>query len=111
MLKISYDGKTYELAYNRETVKRMDKAGFSLQKLVEGDEPLAQRKMLFDGAFLAKENPKKRIKGKLCDEIWDSLDDKAGLLSELIDMYMETYETLTDKAAEDSEKNATWERT
>ena len=111
MLKISYDGKTYELAYNRETVKRMDKAGFSLYKLVNGEEPLTQQKMLFDGAFLAKENPKKRIKGKVLDDIWYSIDNKAELLAELIDMYMETYETLTDKAAEDSEKNATWERT
>lgn len=111
MLKISYDGKTYELAYNRKTVMQMDKAGFSLQKLQDGIEPLTQQKILFDSAFLAKENPKKRINGKVLDEIWDSVDDKVGLLTELFEMYAETYETLAVKATEDSEKNATWERT
>lgn len=106
-INLTYDGKTYELAFTRESVKQMERGGFRLNDLLNGNQMATMSDMLFHGAFAAR-NPK--LKRKVIDDIYDHLSNKADLLAALVELYAEPLSTLTDKAAvEDEEKNVSWE--
>lgn len=105
-IKLTYDEKDYELLYTRETVRQMESTGFDIQAFVKGTKPGTMNFMLFEGAFAARN---RKIKRKTIAEIYDHLPDKADLILALAEMYAATLETLTDTAAEDTGKKATWE--
>ena len=102
-IKITYNKKEYQLEYTRESVKQMESTGFVIEEVTT--KPATMIPALFYGAFMSKN---KGIKRKLVDEIYDSLNDKIGLISALAEMYAETLQYLTEPS-EDSEGNATWE--
>mgnify|MGYP003272939160 CR=1 FL=1 len=103
MIKLNYEGKAYSLEYSRQSVRTMEAQGFNIEDV--NKKPMTMIPMLFYGAFLKHHTGMKR---KLVDEIYDSIADKSGLLSALIELYGETLSTLTDDA-EESEGNASWE--
>lgn len=105
-IKLTYDKITYELTFTRESVRKMEAAGFDIQALINGTKPGTMNPMLFAGAFSARN---RKIKGKLIDEIYAHLDNKTDLLAALAELYGATLETLTDTAAEDDGKKVTWE--
>lgn len=105
-IELTYDGKKYELTYTRESVKRMENAGFDIQAFVSGTKPGTMNPLLFAGAFYARN---RKVKGKLIEEIYDHLDGKTDLIVKLAEMYSETLDTLTDSAAaEDDGKKVSW---
>ena len=104
-IRLTYDGKSYELCFTRESVKEIETSGFNIQALVDGSTPVTSREQLFYGAFRARH---KGIKRRLVDEIYAHVTDKNGLLSALVEMYGDTLTTLMDEP-EDDGKNASWE--
>lgn len=107
IIKLDYDGKTYELTYTRETVRAMERNGFNLTAFMNGEKPSIYGPQLFEGAFAAKH---KKMTRKAISDIFDHLDGKSDLLVALIECYNDTLATLVDTAAVDDGKKVTWEK-
>ena len=104
-ITIKHEKNTYELEFNRKTVRMMEGQGFNIDALTE--QPVTMIPMLFYGAFSKNHTG---IKRSLVDEIFDSLSDKAGLVQALVEMYAETVSSLMEGNPND-EGNAVWEVT
>lgn len=100
-IKIKTNGEEYTLAFTRLTVRKLSRAGFKMEDIV--NNPLDAIPMLFNGAFLAF-HPK--MGSDELDKIWEEIPNKEELLKVLAQMYHEPIETLLN---EPTEKNATWE--
>lgn len=107
-IKLTFDGKTYELTYTREAVRQMERQGFNFSAFANGEKPSIYSLQLFEGAFIARH---KKISRKEVSSIYDHLEEKGDLLYALSELYNETLTTLIDSAAEDDGKKVTWERT
>lgn len=105
-IKLTYDGKIYELTFTRETVRQMEQNGFRIQDLMNGATPATSYKQLFDGSFMARN---RKLARRKIDEIYEHLDGKTELITALAELYASTLSTLTDSAAEDDGKKVTWE--
>lgn len=97
---LNYEGKGYELEYNRQSVKMMEGQGFVLEEL--SAKPMTMIPLLFSGAFIKNCKGTKRA---TIDEIYKQISDKTALMEALIELYAETVSTLTD---DNSEGNVTW---
>lgn len=94
-LTFSYKNKDYTLEYTRDTVRQMQRNGFSLD---EADaKPMVMLPDLFAGAFLKHHSAMKR--GKV-DEIYFHMPRKRELLSKLVEMYTDTLDSLLEDPAE-----------
>lgn len=91
-------GNKYRLEYTKNTIVRMEKSGFSMEKFNEA--PVSMITMLFQGAFMAN-HPS--VKAETVEKIYENLKDKEGLLKRLIEMYTEHADKLVE------EGNAEWE--
>lgn len=91
-------GNKYRLEFTKNTIIRMEKAGFNLEKITEN--PVTQTTLLVQGAFAANHA---NTKTETIDKIYASLANKEEFLKKLIEMYMEH----SDKLVE--EGNAAWE--
>ena len=100
-ITLTYDNKEYELEYNRQSVRTMEAQGFVLDEI--SSKPVTMIPRLFTGAFIKNH---KGIKRSLMDEMYDELSDKTGLISALMEMYVDTLSTLTDD--KENAGNATW---
>lgn len=100
---IEKDGKKYTLEFNRNSVKAMERNGFSL------DEEYVSKyanfsESLVKGAFLAHH---KALSAKIIDDIIESLIEakKLGAVTKkLIDLYAETITTLYGTDEEENEE-------
>ena len=102
-IKLTYDGKDYELEYSRQSVKTMESRGFILDEMTS--KPMTMIPMLYEGAFIKN---CRGIKRQTMDDIYDGIGDKTGFIQALAELYAETLSTLT----EDSEQgNVTWAMT
>lgn len=101
-LIITHDGKEYTLEFTRRTVQQMEQQGFSVEDLDR--KPMSTLPKLFAGAFLAHHRFMRQ--GEI-DEIYDSLENKAELITKLAEMYSEPIAALVNEP-EESEGNATW---
>lgn len=99
-IRFAYDGKDYILEFTRDTVRQMERGGFSMNALT--DKPMTCIPDLFAGAFLKNHSSIRRSK---VDTIYESLKDRNRLIRALIDMYNESVESLMD---DDAEGNAEW---
>ena len=100
-ISMTYDKTEYTLEYSRQSVKTMEAQGFVLDELTS--KPMTMIPQLFAGAFIKNHRGMKR---SLIDEIFDNINDKNGLMEALMEMYVETFNALTDST--DNEGNATW---
>lgn len=98
MVKFSYEGTEYTLGFNRKTAEMAQRAGLNLSLLTE--KALIQVPLLFRMSFAMK-HP--RVKNEKIDEIYEKIGDKTKLLTELVDSYRATYETLLGIGDEDDE--------
>lgn len=101
-IKLTYNGVSYTLGFNRESVKQLESTGFKINEIA--DKPATMIPMLFYGAF-AKNH--KGIKRKLVDEIFDNINGKTELIQVLGESYAETLSTILE--SESNEGNAIWE--
>lgn len=100
-ITLTYDSKEYELEYNRQSVRTMESQGFVLDEI--SSKPVTMIPMLYTGAFIKNH---KGIKRSLMDEMYDEISDKTGLISALMEMYIDTLSTLMDD--KETVGNATW---
>mgnify|MGYP001034116482 CR=1 FL=1 len=99
-LTVSYKGEDYTLEINRKTVEFLEQHGFVVKDLA--DKPATLTPLLFYGAF-RKNYP--GIKRKVVEEIFDNLENKDGLIEALIEMYVDTLDSLLTGSGEG---NAKW---
>ena len=88
-ISFEHKGTQYTLEFSRESVKRMESVGFSLENAA--NQPVTALLTLFKGAFITH-HP--RISQSVIDEIWDDLGNKDGLFDALISLYNEPVEAL-----------------
>lgn len=102
-LKDNDTGRSYTLEYTRRTAQMLESAGFIAEEI--DSKPNTMIPLLVQGAFLKHHRglPQKEI-----DKIYDRLANKEGLLAALVDMYGETFTSLTADPVGDDEKNCEW---
>lgn len=91
-------GNKYCLEYSKNTIMRMEKAGFNLDEI--DNQPVLMTTLLVQGAF-AKNHPS--AKTETIDKIYNSLKNKEMFLTKLAEMYNEQADELV------AEGNAEWE--
>lgn len=101
-INFDYDGVAYTLEFTRRTIKEMEKRGFKASEL--GDKPMTMLPMMFEGAFLAHH---RHVQPSKIEEIYDSLENKQGLIEALSTMYNEPLQSLIDDV-EGATKKTTW---
>lgn len=109
-ITFTYKKTAYTLEFTRETVSMLEQNGLSLadvQNLQDMDKPINTIMMLFTGAFLAHHRKAASIT-TLIDEIWETIPDKKGLISSLIEMYVEPVESLLMSEPEDEKGKTVW---
>lgn len=89
------NGTQYTLEYTRDSIKQMERGGFSLSEA--GNQPMTSLTALFKGAFIAH-HP--RLSQNVIGEIWENISDKDGLFEALIDLYNEPLEALMKEPEE-----------
>lgn len=97
------EGKVYTLEFTRQTVKMMERQGFTPEKVSE--QPMTYLPTLFAGAFLAHH---RNIKPEEIDRIYKHLPNKHDLIGKLVEMYNEPIMTLLDEPDEYDEGNMSW---
>ena len=111
IITVTYDNKTYDLEYSRNSVKAMEQQGFVLDQI--GDKPMTMVPLLVYGAFMKNH---KGIKRSLVDEIYEHISDKIGdgdngFIQALLEAYADTVNTLTENNSVDEGNVATWKVT
>lgn len=107
------DGKTYTLAYTRDTfikvVTKLKRMGINYQEdLYDPMIAVMVFPELFEGAFLANhaDVDSETIKG-----ILENLTEKEKIVNPLMDLFLEPFTSLTDSLEEKKEGNVSWEVT
>ena len=90
-ITFDYKGNHYCLEYTRESVKRMEVAGF--KPVESGSTPLIELDMLWAGAFYKNH---RKTSSRVIEEILDAMNDKEKLLDTLRRMVSETYNSLIE---------------
>lgn len=90
-ITFDYKGNHYVLEYTRESVKRMEAAGFKPGE--SGTAPLTELDMLWAGAFYKNH---RKTSSRVIEEILDAMNDKEKLLDALRRMVAETYNSLIE---------------
>lgn len=99
------NGKHYCLEFSRESVLRMEGAGFKPGE--SGASPALELNMLWAGAFYKNH---RNVSSSLIEKLLESRTNKRKLLEKLRDMVSETYNSMFDDEDGD-EGNANWEAT
>lgn len=103
----SVDGDVYELTFTRESAEATERAGFEVAEYLDRKGLLKNSKALFTGAFIARN---RGIKRRIVDELYNSIGNKEELMGALLEMYLETTQSLIGNVEEEKgAKNATWE--
>ena len=100
-ITFDYKGNHYCLEYTRESVKRMEAAGFKPGE--SGSTPLIELDMLWAGAFYKNH---RNTSSKVIENLLEQMTHKVKLLETLRTMIAETYNSLIDEEAEGDEGNA-----
>lgn len=100
-IKFEFEGKGYELEFNRKAVEMLERRGFSPENLTS--TPATTIPLLFHGAFYMHH---KGITMDMTDKILATLKDTSKLMVKLTEMYSEPIDALIDDT---DEKNVEWE--
>ena len=99
-ITLEYEDKEYELGFTKGTVRLAESMGFSINALQDQSKIVTGISILFYASFLAKQP---RIREDLVDKIYDELENKGELISELVSLYSDTIAALMADG-----KNAKW---
>ena len=100
----TYKSENYTLDFDRNTAVLLEQQGFKVENVYE--KPNTYIPMLFYYAF-AKYH--RGIKRNLVDEIYEKMPKKQELVKALVELYLETGNSLFDEP-EGNEGNLTWEQ-
>ena len=104
-INFSENGKHYCLEFDRESILRMEGAGFKPGE--SGLAPALELNYLWAGAFYKNH---RNVSSNLIEKLLESRTNKRKLLDKLRDMVSETYNSMFDDDSGD-EGNANWEAT
>ena len=102
-IKITHNGESYVLEYDRYTIKLLEKSGFNYNEFLE--KPMTNIELAFTAAFI-KNHP--NTKQSVIDEIYSESKDKAKLIAVITKMINDFYDSLLADPEDDS-GNTTWE--
>lgn len=91
-LNFEYKGKEFILEYTRESVKQMEREGFSVRDIAS--KPMLSLPKLFAGAF--KAHHRFDVKQKQIDEMFELFKNKEALLEKLAEMYSAPMDEMFD---------------
>jgi hypothetical protein len=100
----TYKNVNYTLDFDRNTAVLLEQQGFKVENVYE--KPNTYIPMLFYYAF-AKYH--RGIKRNLVDEIYEKMPKKSELVKALVELYLDTGNSLFDEP-EGDEGNLTWEQ-
>lgn len=100
MVRFNYNGKDYELGFNRVTAAALEKRGFTIEKITDCANLYVP--MLVNAAFQMKHSS---VKAEKIDEIYNSIGGKVEFVKALCNEYLKTTNTLFDDAANGEEEN------
>lgn len=104
-IRINYNDKEYILEYNRKSVSDLESMGFIASEFA--NKPATMLPLAFKGAFIKNH---RFVKQDIIDDIFNHISDRQGLISQLSEMIMETYQSLlSGDIAEDDKGNVSWE--
>ncbi len=102
-ITFTHNGVSYTLEYTRDTIRQMERQGFSIQDFER--KPMTILPQMFAGAFLAHH---KSVSADVIDSIFKKMPDKSKLLEKLGEMYSEPLQTLLSEP-EDNEGKVEWD--
>lgn len=105
-INFDYNGKHYCLEYTRESVKRMEAAGFKPGE--SGSTPMLELDMLWAGAFYKNH---RNTSSRIIENILDEMDEKDRLLETLRKMVAETYNSLLESNDDENSGKVKWTAT
>lgn len=105
-INFDYNGKHYCLEYTRESVRRMEAAGYNPGEA--GSKPLLETEQLWAGAFLAHH---KAVSNTVIEKLFDQMKNKEKLLETLRTMVAETYKSMMGYDEEEESGNVDWTAT
>lgn len=82
-VRFSYDGKDYELGFDRKTAVLTESRGFKYREMAEN--PVTQTRLLIWGAFQYRS---KGMKMERTEEIYKSLGSKDKIVEALLESYL-----------------------
>lgn len=100
-INFKYNKEDYTLEFDRESVKHAERLGFDYNKVET--MPMNMIPILVRCAFIKNHSD---TKTEVADEIYSKIGNKAEFVAKLIEMYVETLNTLFDE--EEDEKNLAW---
>lgn len=103
-IKVTYKNKDYILEFTRRTASLIERNGFNYEDV--GSKPNTMIPLLVQGAFLKNHQ---NLKPSKIDEIFDDIKTKNAFITKLVELYLETVNTLTDDEDAETEGNAMWE--
>ncbi len=103
-LNFEHNGKEYCLEYTRDSVRQMEREGFSIGDVLE--KPMLNLPKLFAGAF--KAHHRFGTKANDIEEIFNKFKNKDALFEKLVEMYNEPMEAMLDEP-EDEGNAIAWE--
>ena len=106
MKEISFEaeGTRFTLTFTRQTVRSMSANGFSPDMVTK--QPALGIPMLFRGAFLANH---KWVKDEVKDRIYDHIQNRADLISKLLEMYAAVINSMFEDEEVEDAKKVTWD--
>lgn len=105
-INFTYKDIPYVLEYDRNSIIQMEASGLVISEFLE--RPITNIQIAFAGAFL-KNHKKTATNQKLVTEIYDLFENKEELISTLVTMIGETYDSLLgDKEDDNTEGKIKW---
>ncbi len=101
----TYKSVNYTLDFDRNTAVLLEQQGFKVENVYE--KPNTYIPMLFYYAF---QKYQRGIKRNLVDEIYEKMPKKQELIKALVELYLETGNSLFDEPESGDEGNLTWEQ-
>jgi hypothetical protein len=101
-IKYNYKNRDYILEFSRRTASIIERNGFRYSDV--GNQPNTMIPLLVQGAFMKNHS---NLKPGKIDEIFDSIKGKNAFITKLVELYLETVNTLAGD--EDDEGNVNWE--
>ena len=100
MVKFTYDGKEYNLGFNRNTAVALQRQGFDTDKI--SSQSLIMIPMLVRASFKMNHST---VKDSKIDEIYGKISKKDEFLKALIESYADTCNTLFESNTESEESS------
>ena len=103
-ISFEFEGARYTLAFTRKTVQALSARGFRPSMIT--DDPSNGIPMLFRGAFLANH---KWVKDDVKDKIYEHIQNRADLITKLLEMYTVPINEMFEDPDENDEKKVAWD--